>query len=131
MRRFLLASMSVLLVACENASEREAAAEAKLIASERALPELERRLLANVSIQGKMAIVKPRWVGGTQVLPLPVTWKVSCGFFGLSIIFVLGSRAEDYVNVALSEARFSDEQCTRLAPAIGERLRLMFEKTAS
>jgi hypothetical protein len=63
-----------------------------------------------------------------RFLPLPTTWRVSCGFLGLDILFVSGPREEDTVTVSLSDVRMTDEECRQYAPLVGSVLRNMLER---
>lgn len=101
---------------------------------ERAGPELERRLLASVSVQDGLVLVHDPIMGKvvSYVLPTSSPWVISCGI-GLSVIFGSavsgdGSSIGNEVEIHLSLDFIEQDKCAVLAPRLGRRLKALLQE---
>jgi hypothetical protein len=122
----------VLLSGCDDSRKRERAEKSRqerelFSDAERALPELERRLVQKVKTQNRLLVTSNEYLDGVQVFPLPATWKLSCSFLGMDIVLIYGSGEGDRTTVKLTDVSLTDDQCVRLAPSIAERLRSILQ----
>ena len=91
----------------------------------KAIAELQRRLHRQVTYRdGLLVIVDSSGTNaGVTVMPATVMWGVDCSDSGLAATFGAGSGDTDNgIVLQLTSAAISDDECSRLAPAIGEAL---------
>ena len=98
-------------------------------------PELEKRLVASVSVQDGLIIVRALSSGDTYVLPDNSPWVITCGSEGVSVTFgsaVSGDRSYVSNDVALNVTMIfiSQANCGTLAPQLGRRLKAMLQEPA-
>lgn len=89
---------------------------------DKAVPELQRRLRAQVAYRDGILVIIDRTgtTPGVTVMPASVMWAVDCSDSGISVTFGSGSGDTDNgVTLQLTGATVSDDKCTRIAPAIG------------
>jgi hypothetical protein len=74
--------------------------------------------------EGLILVDEPDPVATVHGFPLHVVWHIQCGLLGLSINFSSSSAddASDEVEVALSQARISMDECHDLLPPIAQVL---------
>jgi hypothetical protein len=108
--------------------EERAAKQADLVLLNdiaQASAEFGRRLRRRVSTQDGMVLVSdiPE-LATIHGFPANVPWSISCSkYFGLSVTFGSGtSNADNVVDVQLSRASMSDEQCMNLVPDLGRQV---------
>lgn len=88
----------------------------------RAIAEFRRRLRAQVTYRDGVLVIVDRsgTTSGVTVMPANVLWGVDCSDGGLGVTFGSGNGDTDNgVALQLTPAALSDEQCLRIAPAIG------------
>ena len=98
-------------------------------------PELEKRLVASVSVQDGLIIVRALLSGDTYVLPDNSPWVITCGSEGVSVTFGSavsgdGSRVGNDVELNLTIIFMSQANCGTLAPQLGRRLKAMLQEPA-
>ena len=98
-------------------------------------PELEKRLVAGVSVQDGLIIVRALSSGDTYVLPDNSPWVIRCGSEGVSVTFgsaVSGDRSyvSNDVELNLTMIFISQANCGTLAPQLGRRLKAMLQEPA-
>ena len=98
-------------------------------------PELEKRLVASVSVQDGLIIVRTPSSGDTYVLPDNSPWVITCGSQGVSVTFGSavsgdGSHVGNDVELDLTMIFISQANCGTLAPQLGRRLKAMLQEPA-
>jgi hypothetical protein len=95
---------------------------------QRAVPELDRRLRARVSVQDGLILVRDpeEKDSSTYVLPANSPWVISCGF-GLSVVFgtaISGdaSSVDNNIKLELTQAFVTQDKCSILALHLGRRV---------
>jgi hypothetical protein len=91
----------------------------------KAIAEFQRRLRGQVTYRDGMLVIIDRsgTTSGVTVMPATVMWGVDCSDSGLAATFGAGSGDTDNgIVLQLTGAAIGDDECTRLAPAIGEAL---------
>jgi hypothetical protein len=87
-------------------------------------PELERRLMAAVSVQGRVLIVRNPILGDITSSFLPVTtpWVINCGP-GVSVVFGSSvNQGSNDADVDLSFATVEQKDCATIGPQLANRL---------
>ena len=119
----------------EQEGQRQAAREAELalmLDTTRAIPALEQRLAASLSIEPGFLVItqgsEDRFV--IHTVPLSTPWRVTCERGAISLTFgpwfeMNDKSSEPIVSIDLSHARLSKEQCLPLILGIARRLALM------
>jgi hypothetical protein len=97
---------------------------------QRAVPELERRLMERMSVQDGLILIRDPVV--TYVLPANSPWLVRCSF-GVSVVFGTavssdGSNVENDVKIDLAQAFVTQDNCSVLALQLGRRLKAMLRE---
>jgi hypothetical protein len=107
------------------AASAESQAEDVLMADpQRALPELRRRLRSKAIVgKGFLVLTSDDIVTKFQVFPTIPPWKIGCGMMGIDLTFYYGPAPDDHVEVKLTEASISDEQCVALLSGVAEDAR--------
>jgi hypothetical protein len=111
----------------------EASADVKLMNDlGTAEPELEKRLVANVSAQDGLIVVHGTSLEDTHVLPDNSPWVITCGREGVSVTFGSavsgdGSYVGNDVQLNLTMTFIGQADCAILAPQLGRRLKAMFQ----
>jgi hypothetical protein len=90
--------------------------------------ELEKRLVASVSVQEGLIIVRAPSSRDTYVLPDNSPWVITCGSQGVSVTFgsaVSGDRSYvgNDIELDLTMIVISQANCGTLAPQLGRRLK--------
>jgi hypothetical protein len=91
----------------------------------KAIAELQRRLHHQVTYRDGLLVIIDRsgTVSGVTVMPATVMWGVDCSDTGLAATFGAGSGDTDNgIVLQLTSAAIGDDECSRLAPAIGATL---------
>jgi hypothetical protein len=123
------------LIGCERRQETPVAdADIELMKDVGAAgPELERRLLASVSIRDGLIMVRLPSSGDTYVLPGNSPWIITCGSEGVSVTLgsaVSGDRSYvgNDVQLDLTMTLIGQADCATLAPQLGRRLKAMLQE---
>ena len=151
MRIIVLAGLAALIVVALyvwnwNYKQKEAAkeaqeqaqqtAEAALFTSRTAAEfEIEKRLKEHIAVSNGVLVVTYTDAAIMWGQPIPLLWKVSCSFLGLTLD--LGQRdnstGPQITDVTLTpefiritDANLSEEQCQWLTPLLGQKLNAMF-----
>lgn len=92
---------------------------------DKATAELQRRLRNQVTYRNGLLVIIDRsgTNPGVTVMPATVVWGIDCSDSGLAVTFGTGSGDTDNgVALQLTSVAISDDQCLRIAPAIGDAL---------
>ena len=138
MRFLSIVLLSLSLVACDERRQDTSAADPDIELMNdagTAGPELEKRLVASVSVQDGLIIVHAPSSGDTYVLPDNSPWVITCGSEGVSVTFGSavsgdGSRVGNDVELNLTIIFMSQANCGTLAPQLGRRLKAMLQESA-
>ena|ERR1700730_11331693 len=124
----ILLIASVALVSCKEDEktgaemEREArqTADSALLKDdpEKAASEFLDRLKRDVQRRDGLVYVNEPLLDTLEVFPAHVVWHLLCGLVGLSVSFG-GGEETGGVDVVLTQAHISKDQCRELAPRIG------------
>jgi hypothetical protein len=138
MRFLSIILLSLSLAACDERPQNTSAVDPDIELMNEpgtAGPELEKRLLASVSVQDGLIIVHAPSSGDTYVLPDNSPWVITCGSEGVSVTFGSavsgdGSRVGNDVELNLTIIFMSQANCGTLAPQLGRRLKAMLQEPA-
>jgi hypothetical protein len=142
-RNFIMRFLSIILLslslgACDERRQNTSAVDPDIELMNEpgtAGPELEKRLVASVSVQDGLIIVRALLSGDTYVLPDNSPWVITCGSEGVSVTFgsaVSGDRSyvSNDVELDLTMIFISQANCGTLAPQLGRRLKAMLQEPA-
>ncbi len=108
-----------------EALKRQDEEQALLSDPVRAEPELERRLNAAISVQGRVLIVRDPILGniGSAYLPANTPWVINCGA-GVSVAFAspVSSDGSNEAEVNLSYGFSEQKDCAVIGPQLANRL---------
>jgi hypothetical protein len=138
MRFLSIFLLSLSLVACDERRQDTSAADPDIELMNdagTAGPELEKRLVASVSVQDGLIIVRTPSSGDTYVLPDNSPWVITCGSQGVSVTFGSavsggGSYVGNDVELDLTMTVIGQTDCGTLAPQLGRRLKAMLQEPA-
>ena len=130
--------LSLSLVACDERRQDTSAVDPDIELMNEpgtAGPELEKRLVASVSVQDGLIIVRTPSSRETYVLPDNSPWVITCGSQGVSVTFGSavsgdGSHVGNDVELDLTMIFISQANCGTLAPQLGRRLKAMLQEPA-
>ena len=91
----------------------------------KATAELQRRLRDQVTYRNGLLIIIDRsgTASGVTVMPATVMWGIDCSDSGLAVTFGAGSGDTDNgLVLQLTSAAIGDDECARIAPAVGDVL---------
>ena len=138
MRFLSIVLLSLSLGACDERRQNTSAVDPDIELMNEPVtagPELEKRLVASVSVQDGLIIVRALSSGDTYVLPDNSPWVITCGSEGVSVTFgsaVSGDRSyvSNDVELNLTMIFISQANCGTLAPQLGRRLKAMLQEPA-
>jgi hypothetical protein len=138
MRFLSIVLLSLSLGACDEARQNTSAVDPDIELMNdpgTAGPELEKRLVASVSVQDGLIIVRALASNDTYVLPDNSPWVITCGGEGVSVTFGSavsgdGSHVGNDVGLDLTMIFISQANCGTLAPQLGRRLKAMLQEPA-
>ena len=138
MRFLSIVLLSLSLGACDERRQNTSAVDLDIELMNEPVtagPELEKRLVASVSVQDGLIIVRALSSGDTYVLPDKSPWVITCGSEGVSVTFgsaVSGDRSyvSNDVELNLTMIFISQANCGTLAPQLGRRLKAMLQEPA-
>ena len=130
--------LSLSLAACDERPQNTSAVDPDIELMNEpgtAGPELEKRLVASVSVQDGLIIVRAPSSRETHVLPDNSPWVITCGSEGVSVTFgsaVSGDRSYvgNDVELDLTMTFIGQADCGTLAPQLGRRLKAMLQEPA-
>ena len=142
-RNFVMRFLSIVLLslslgACDERRQNTSAVDPDIELMNEPVtagPKLEKRLVASVSVQDGLIIVRALSSGDTYVLPDNSPWVITCGSEGVSVTFgsaVSGDRSyvSNDVELNLTMIFMSQANCGTLAPQLGRRLKAMLQEPA-
>ena len=138
MRFLSIVLLSLSLVACDERRQNTSAVDPDIELMNEPVtagPELEKRLVASVSVQEGLIIVRAPSSRDTYVLPDNSPWVITCGSEGVSVTFGSavsgdGSYVGNDVELDLTMIFISQANCGTLAPQLGRRLKAMLQEPA-
>jgi len=137
--RASLISVFLVLLSLAACGERQDVSKAPMVDDDavlltdiqRAVPELERRLMERMIVQDGLILIRDPVADISYVLPANSPWLIRCSF-GVSVIFGTavsgdGSSVHNDATIDLAQAFVTQDNCSALALQLGRRVKAMLQ----